>query len=51
MKAAAALGRQRSYIPSKENIEFEKTGDLMEKLEESVKNLEKRVQLLSLDFE
>ena len=50
-RAAATLGRQRSYKPSEENIAFEKTGDLMERFEDSIKALEKRVQHLSVHFQ
>jgi hypothetical protein len=49
-KAAATLGRQRSYKPSEENVVLEKTGDLMEKLEDSIRSIEIRVQRLSAHF-
>lgn len=43
------IGRQPRYLQSAENIAFERTGDLMEKLEDSIRSLEKRVDYLHFD--
>ena len=40
------ISRRRLYLRSEEDIALEKTGDLLEKLEDSILNLENRVHLL-----
>lgn len=49
VKAAKELGRRHGYQPSAEDVELEKTGDLMERFEDTISRLEKRVHLLTQD--
>lgn len=39
------------YKQSEEDVAYEKTGDLMEKLEESIRSIEKRVDHLAISFQ
>ena len=47
VKAVNKFGRHRRvYQPSNENIALEKTADVMERLENSIATLEKKVDVL-----